>query len=627
MFWIGVVVGGLILIHLLMVLFLRWRMRAPIRGALTVPRFQLYFLILIIPGLCQASAFVIRGHSPVGIAVGGLLLAVPAALLVSILIFLVYGVFMGALVRYREFRYEVQRHGYVQPQKARGLINLVAGTGFPGKWVRNSRLAPSFLSRYGIIFEDVKGPPTILVHKEPQSLTHSFKRSGSTMEKADSEEQVVQVSDSHRILGDARAAYILVDLSRRITLGLMFGFFSESDHSWSQVGVVLGVTALQLVYLVAVKPFRRRGVQVVETIALLCELGIFITAVVLLAKGHPTDLNHGVGIFMLALIMFSFAVQLVNEWYALLEQLMRLSTAQEPTLHDGLKKLAVGLVLPFTPRSSWDKLIGPRALQRFPSSVRVYKRSITSPPHEAKPFPLPNPDCVLPNPSPNLIPSVAQITAIDVDSGPTTSASEEIQPEPSPRSEQHISRSTPQGNISSTEGRRSRGGSYRETDSQELKILRELARASFPRHPQDFDIEHGRIQSSSSPSISPRGPQISFSPGISPRGTQFSSSPGISPREGDEKRSMRKRRQFQGMPHAPAQSFESANTESADSSSVTIPEIADSDLQDMPLSVPQLANPPSMSRLSDNKTMPRSVDSHSMHVLDASSTARPLEER
>ena len=95
---------------------------------------------------------------------------------------------------------------------------------------------------------------------------------------------VVQVSDSHRILGDASASYILVDLSRRLALGLVFRLYPKSNHSWSQVGTVLAVSAIQFVYLVAVKPFRRRGVQVVETISLPCKLGVFVATMALLVK-------------------------------------------------------------------------------------------------------------------------------------------------------------------------------------------------------------------------------------------------------------------------------------------------------------------------------------------------------
>lgn len=131
----AVIGGSLILLHIILVLFLRWRTRASIRGALIIPRFELGLLILAIPGMCQASAFIIRGGTPVGVIVGSCILAIPAAYLVIILIFLTYGVFLGALVQYKEFRYEVYRHGYIQPQKPQGFVNLVAGTGYPGRKV------------------------------------------------------------------------------------------------------------------------------------------------------------------------------------------------------------------------------------------------------------------------------------------------------------------------------------------------------------------------------------------------------------------------------------------------------------------------------------------------------------
>lgn len=114
----AVVGGGLIFSHIILVFFLRWRTGTPIRGALIIPRFEFYLLILSIPGLNQACGFIIRGGTSIqfGIAAGGLLLLLPAAFLISILFFLIYGVLLGALVQYKEFRYEVQRHGYIQPQ-------------------------------------------------------------------------------------------------------------------------------------------------------------------------------------------------------------------------------------------------------------------------------------------------------------------------------------------------------------------------------------------------------------------------------------------------------------------------------------------------------------------------------
>lgn len=57
----GAVGGGLILLHIVLLLFLKLRTKTSVRGALTIPRFELFLLILAVPCMCQASAFIIRG--------------------------------------------------------------------------------------------------------------------------------------------------------------------------------------------------------------------------------------------------------------------------------------------------------------------------------------------------------------------------------------------------------------------------------------------------------------------------------------------------------------------------------------------------------------------------------------
>lgn len=631
MFWIGIAGGSLIVLHIMLVLFLRWRTRAPIRGALTFPRFHLYFLILAIPGLCQASGFIIRGGTPVGIIVGGFLLVAPAALLAAILIFLVYGVFWGALVQYREFRYEVHRHGYIQPQKPQGFVNLLAGTGYPGKWVRKSNLAPTFLPRYGLIFEDQKGPPSILVHKKVESLRHSIKRAGSTMENGDSDDEpndIVEVSDSHRILGDARAAYVLVDISRRIALGLIFGLYWDSDQSWTQISIALGVSIAQFGYLVAVKPYRRRGVQVVETISLLCEVGIFATAMALLVKGHPTDLDDGVGIFMLALLVISFLFQLVNEWYVLLERLMRLSTSPDPTLKDGLKKFAGGLILPLTPRWTWTKFLGSQAPQSSSETVfssdshlrRDSKEKVSSGDPAQRIFPFQDTPFALPHPlaRPNLdspvsvshncnAGSFAEITAIDVDSGPPTLTAE-IEVAQSPRSGRHVSRTQWGSCVSVSEERRSRDEATRE-----LKLLRELAKASFSRSRKGSD--YGMEQSvHGSPSSHLRGPSSSL-----PK-----SSPSASQRDADGNPYARKRQLF-GVSQRPTSDADSISMGMSDGDSVFLhEETISTGPGNSNLVVPPVMSPSNSDRSNVSKGPARHVESS---LRDTSSAIRPLEDR
>lgn len=61
LFWLGVGGGSLLILHVLILLFLRWRIGAPAHGILSVPRFELLLLILTLPCISQSSAFVMRG--------------------------------------------------------------------------------------------------------------------------------------------------------------------------------------------------------------------------------------------------------------------------------------------------------------------------------------------------------------------------------------------------------------------------------------------------------------------------------------------------------------------------------------------------------------------------------------
>lgn len=273
---------------------------------------------------------------------------------------------------------------------------------------------------------------------------------------------------------------------------------------------------------------------------------------------------------------------------------------------------AGGLILPFTPRRTWAKFIGPQpapavAVSDSHPSQRRTATQVGSQvvPFQGKPFALPkrlalpNPDTLAPECDPE---SVAQITAVDVDSASRTST-EEIQVEPSPRCGRQLSR---------TEGRRSRGSSSREDSSQELKMLRELARASFPRHRRDGDHDTEHRLGSPGTVGSGAGSLLQIA------------SPIMSPRDVDDKRYVRRRRQFLGMPHARSDA-ESISVATSDADSIF--------LQDDLSSVPEIANlvgPPVISVASDRSRFSKGsgyVESHSMHLRDTSGAIRPLEER
>ncbi|KAG0614713.1 hypothetical protein M758_6G198100 [Ceratodon purpureus] len=358
-FWILVVCGSLILLHILLLLFLRWRTKTPLHGALSIPRFELFLLILVLPAICQASAFVIRGGTKAGIAVGVLLLIIPVVLLLMTVLLLVFGIFLGKRVQYKELRPHPQEDGKPRPPPTRMPLSLITGAGYPGRWARKESTSLAFIPRYGILFEDRKGPPRLVTMiNDSSSSQKSSTRSGfrrNTMLNSDDEHDERAVSRAYTLSGCFQSAYILVDISRRIALGLIFGAFRVTDESWTQVSLAIAVTAVQLLYLVIAKPFQRRFVQFVETVSLLCEIGIFVAAMVILAQNRPYDGHFGIGVVMLALLVLSFVAQIANEWFALIRQLLALSNTEEISPKEGLKAFAIGLFLPLLPRSRWPQ--------------------------------------------------------------------------------------------------------------------------------------------------------------------------------------------------------------------------------------------------------------------------------
>ena len=149
-----------------------------------------------------------------GIIVGGLLLAVPGAFLASVNIFLIYGVYLGALVQYKEFRQpEARRDDNLQINQHQGLLKVLTGTGYPGKWIRKSHLGYTFLPRYGLLFEDRKGPPKIVISETSPNHTNSNHRGESTTWSVNSDDDIsdeVEISSLAHILGGAQAAYLLL---------------------------------------------------------------------------------------------------------------------------------------------------------------------------------------------------------------------------------------------------------------------------------------------------------------------------------------------------------------------------------------------------------------------------------
>jgi len=436
------------------------------------------------------------GGTEAGIGVGVLLLSIPASLLLSVSIFLTYGIFMGELVQYEEICNEIEVH------KCHVPLTLLAGSGQPGKWFRKKGLASTFLPRYGSLFEDLKGPPKLVNLYEGNPVTSVPSLVDTEMDRAEKirtsssnrRTDEITVSLAHKVVGGARSAYVLVDLARRILFGVLFGVYSGSRRSWRQVIVVLAFTVLQLLYLLVLKPFRKRGVQLAESISLLSQTGIFAAALVLIARDQPLEDHTKIGIIMLVLLLSSFLVQLANVWYALMKQLLHLSSSDEPSYIEGFKKFIDGFVLPFLPHDNWSRSFTPEAkpppdANPVPCTTVPVEEQSNQDQGRQRSLEQGSLDSPIPmfSPEPSAFLQPRSIRPVNGNDDESTSPSGEIRGEGLQRSDKQSwnqwSKQRP------SEGKRSKG-SIKDGQTDELKLLRELARASFSRTRKDEELNN-----------------------------------------------------------------------------------------------------------------------------------------
>lgn len=359
LFWLGVGGASLLMVHFLTLLFLRWRMGTSVKGMLSVPRFELLFVILMLPCISQSSGFVIRGGTAEGIITGALLLAIPAALIFSVFLSVIIAIFLGSFVQYKEIR-----HVATSEKWNAKLWFFFMGRPATGKWFYREGLPSVFFPIFGILFENRKGPPLFVFADEndPNTITKWTEsgRSGIGRTRAvssDDSNEEVSIPTSGRLLGCARSSYIILDLLRRISIGIISGVYTSNKLSQSLFA--LAITLIQFISLFTLKPYIRRGVHTVESISLLCEVGIFALCI-RLNDSNPTEAKT-LGFLMLALLFLVFVAQIFNEWYGMIKGILRLSQRlsqpQKNSFRLGLKFVAKGLVLPFLPRKHWSKVM------------------------------------------------------------------------------------------------------------------------------------------------------------------------------------------------------------------------------------------------------------------------------
>lgn len=320
MLWLGVIGGGLMVAHALTLAYVKLRYRGKDDearrngyGALALPRFEIMIVVLAMPCISQAAAAVMRGGTTGGLAVGIVLSGILMCLLVGLLLFLWLGIAMGRLVQYKELEEEGQEYWCQE------LIRLTLGPGKRWQWTwKQQGEEGEGDNQLGPLFEDLRGPPT----KEEEEGGKAW--APPVMEK---------------VLGVVRIHYTFLEWVKRVAMGIVVG--THSSSSLKPLALLLSLASFQLLFLLLMKPFIKRRVQLVETVSVASE--VFLLLLIILNKSE--------GVAMLGVFLVGFAAQACNQWIALFRQVRLLSSSNNSFL-EGAKTTLAGLMLLLLPSSS-----------------------------------------------------------------------------------------------------------------------------------------------------------------------------------------------------------------------------------------------------------------------------------
>lgn len=342
MFWLAVIGGSLILLHTVLLLVLKFRKsyaKGKSYGALVLPRFEIFLMILAVPCICFASAAIIKGRTTSGSIIGVLLLIFTSSLLLSLFLFLSFGITLAKLLQYKEVHRVGQKFHWYQE-----LIRVTLGPGKRGQWTWKSEPNSNYLAKCGPLFEDLRGPPKYML----SMISGGTRTPLDPIIASDDETEDAEAPLIQKVFGILRIYYTLLESIRRFILGILAGLYLENSSSKAPTTILLCITSFQLFFLVLKKPYIKKKVQLVEILSIACEVGMFATILSLSEMNLSIQGERGVGIFLLSLFMLGFLALMANEWYALYKQITKLDTEQN-SFFVGLRAATVGFALYFVP--------------------------------------------------------------------------------------------------------------------------------------------------------------------------------------------------------------------------------------------------------------------------------------
>ncbi|XP_010426289.1 PREDICTED: uncharacterized protein LOC104711297 isoform X2 [Camelina sativa] len=369
MFWIAIIGGSLVLLHIFLSLLLKFKKAHTEKkrsfGAFVFPRFELFLLILALPSICKAARSLIQGYfkhqgaAEASVIVGILVLCVVAVLLLALFVFLSVGITFGKLLQYKEIHQEGETFHWYQE-----LIRVTLGPGKRGQWTWKTENSV-YLTRLGPVFEDLRGPPKYMLTQI--SGSNPLKQRDDRIIASDDENEDAEAPCIQKLFGILRIYYTFLETVKRVCMGIIAGAYLDNETAKTPIVVLLSITSFQLFFLVLKKPFIKKKVQLVEIISIACQVGVFASCLMLLMKDLPETSGKKLGIFMVILFLIGYTAQMCNEWYSLYKQTKRLDQINRSFL-SGLKMFIIGLAALILPQKMMKSKIPAAQLEGRSSS-------------------------------------------------------------------------------------------------------------------------------------------------------------------------------------------------------------------------------------------------------------------
>lgn len=174
-------------------------------------------------------------------------------MLLSLLLFLTYGITFGKLLQYKE----VHRMGE-EFRWYHELIRVTLGPGKRGQWTWKNEPRSIYLTILGPLFEDLRGPPKYMVS---QIAGGGGNKPGDRIIASDDETEDAEAPCIQKLFGILRIYYTLIELSKRVALGIVAGAYSQAMSVKTPTQAMLCITSFQLFFIVLKKPFIKKKVH------------------------------------------------------------------------------------------------------------------------------------------------------------------------------------------------------------------------------------------------------------------------------------------------------------------------------------------------------------------------------